>query len=389
MIDLFSGIGGFRIIAEKYGYTPIGYSEINKVAIDYYKKNFNTQKEFFLGDITKIEENIFSNNIDLITAGVPCQSWSIAGKNGGFNDDRGKLWFHTFRMLDIYTPKSFIFENVKGLYDPRNKEALNTIKNEISKRNYYFDILLLNSNDYGSVQIRKRIFIVGFKCKSDLKAFKKNILLMKHNNVYLGDIINKPFSKDHLINKFIFTDVRGGDNTIHSWDIINTTNKEKMICNLILKNRRKNKYGEKDGNPMTCSDLHELNNSINKKDLEELVNKKILRKIGNKYDFVNSKISSGINGIYRVYSPSSTEFATITASNQNDYIAKKSFSSKEDFINNIYNKNNYRKPTREELLKIQGFSSDFILPEKRHSFQKLIGNSVPLNLIELIISSIN
>jgi DNA (cytosine-5)-methyltransferase 1 len=76
-IDLFSGIGGFRIPLEKLGGKCVGYSEIDKHAIDVYRQNFDTNDETFLGDITKIKK---TPKADLIVGGVPCQAWSVAGK---------------------------------------------------------------------------------------------------------------------------------------------------------------------------------------------------------------------------------------------------------------------------------------------------------------------
>ena len=278
MLDFFSGIGGFRLISRQYGYKCLGYSEINKTAKEYYKKNYDCVNEIDLGNINEIKSNPFNDQIDLITAGVPCQSWSIAGKNNGFNDERGKLWFSTFKILDIFKPNKFIFENVKGLHDPRNKEALELIKYNIQKRNYYYKIILLNANDYGSVQIRKRIFIIGFKKENELKKFIINIKKENQiNSVSINNLLKLNLKeKERYNDKFIFTDVRGGDNVIHSWDLIKTTNIEKEICNLLLKNRRKKKYGKKDGNPISYEDFKNLNTNIKRKNLESLVYKNIL-----------------------------------------------------------------------------------------------------------------
>lgn len=92
-IDLFSGIGGFRLGLEELGFKCLGFSEIDKFAIQTYKANFNTANELELGDVTKLGKLPF-NNIDLIVGGVPCQAWSVAGKGKGFDDPRGKLWIY-------------------------------------------------------------------------------------------------------------------------------------------------------------------------------------------------------------------------------------------------------------------------------------------------------
>ena len=119
-IDLFAGIGGFKMALSANGGKCVGFSEVNKDAINAYCENHNIKPESNFGDITKIKELPYH---DILTGGVPCQSWSIAGKNLGFDDDRGQLWNDTIYLLNQARPKSFIFENVKGLVDPRNKKA--------------------------------------------------------------------------------------------------------------------------------------------------------------------------------------------------------------------------------------------------------------------------
>ena len=158
-IDLFAGIGGFRMALETLGGTCLGFSEINKDAINTYCTNFSEDVNSNFGDITKIKS---LPKHDLLTGGVPCQSWSIAGKNLGFDDDRGQLWNDTIYLLNKSKPKAFIFENVKGLVDPRNKKALNYILERIKEAGYFANYYVLSSFDYGVPQNRIRIYIVGF-----------------------------------------------------------------------------------------------------------------------------------------------------------------------------------------------------------------------------------
>ena len=107
-VDLFAGIGGFRLALNSIGGECVNFTEINKDAITTYCTNFNEDPLFNLGDITKIKS---LPEHDLLTGGVPCQSWSIAGKNLGFDDDRGQLWNDTIYLLNQSRPKGFIFEN--------------------------------------------------------------------------------------------------------------------------------------------------------------------------------------------------------------------------------------------------------------------------------------
>ena len=113
-IDLFAGIGGFRIALNNNGGECLNFSEINNDAISTYCANFSENPAQNLGDITKIKE---LPQHDLLVGGVPCQSWSIAGRKLGFDDDRGQLWNDTIFLLNKSRPKAFIFENVKASFD--------------------------------------------------------------------------------------------------------------------------------------------------------------------------------------------------------------------------------------------------------------------------------
>ncbi len=163
-VDLFSGIGGFRIPLEELGGNCLGYSEINKEAIKVYQKNFIrgiNAEEAYLGDITNLHQLPFE--IDMIVGGVPCQPWSIAGKMQGLQDPRGQLWLDVFRIVQLNKPKAFIFENVKGLTEPRNRVSLEYILNNLTSSDYVVKYQVLNSYDFGLPQDRDRVFIVGIR----------------------------------------------------------------------------------------------------------------------------------------------------------------------------------------------------------------------------------
>ncbi len=163
-VDLFAGIGGFRIPFEQLGGQCLGYSEIDKEAIKVYQNNFlraKNSEEKNLGNVQNIDSSPFE--LDLIVGGVPCQPWSIAGKSKGFEDSRGTLWFDVIRLVNSNKPKSFIFENVKGLTEPRNKYSLTYIINNLELAGYAVNFQVLNSYDFGLSQDRDRIFIVGIR----------------------------------------------------------------------------------------------------------------------------------------------------------------------------------------------------------------------------------
>jgi DNA (cytosine-5)-methyltransferase 1 len=402
-IDLFAGIGGFRIPLEELGGTSVGFSEIDKTAIQAYIKNFNVSEEENLGDITSITDYPYA---DIITGGVPCQSWSVAGKKHGFEDPRGALWFDTIEFVKNVKPKAFIFENVKGLADPRNKENLSLIIKSFEEIGYRVFYKVLNAFDFGLPQNRERIFIVGIKKdnKSDYsfpEGYKilphiSSILENKNTNLrkFVENNLNikNSFNMSYKINKenyFTFCDTRNGDHSIHSWDIVDTTQNEKKICIAIMKNRRKKKYGVKDGNPLSFKDIQEIIPNLSEKDLNSLVKKKILNYKNNKYEFVNSKNSSGIFGIYRVYMPSSHVFSTLTKTGVRDFISTVDIpeevkNKKEYFIENIYKNKFYRQLTVREAARIQGFPDTYIFPDNYGKSLGLLGNALGVNIVREI-----
>lgn len=119
-IDLFAGIGGFRLGMEKAGHKCLAYCEIDKFARKTYEANFDTMGETKWTDITKvtdeeIEEFGKQNRVDVICGGFPCQPFSIAGKRKGYEDTRGTLFFEIMRFAKILKPKHLFLENVKGI----------------------------------------------------------------------------------------------------------------------------------------------------------------------------------------------------------------------------------------------------------------------------------
>ncbi|MDB5258805.1 MAG: DNA-methyltransferase Dcm [Candidatus Taylorbacteria bacterium] len=418
-VDLFSGIGGFRIALDALGGQSHGYSEIDRYALQTYKINFNDPDHHDLGDVTKISK---LGQLDVLVGGVPCQSWSVAGKRRGFEDPRGKLWFDTINMVRLSNPKVFVFENVKGLADPRNIENLELIKESFEELGYIVFHKILNTYDFGCPQNRSRVFIVGFR--KDMKKFaqdfkyptseaynfqladflddieRKNIIKKKFSSTVLFDgkvpLSRNIFQKDDEFNDFfVLCDTRNGHTTIHSWDIRKTTKREKAICEAIMRNRRKSKYGDQDGNPLSFKDIQKLVGDATKKDIDSLVDKKILRHTENgKIDLVHSKNSSGIDGIYRVYLPNSSIFSTLTATGTRDYIATEYVEGETleeyrlNFISSILTKKKLRQVTPKEAARIQGFPKDFkIHPNHTHA-HKQFGNSVSPPVVKALMKKI-
>ena len=114
------------------------------------------------GDITKIDPTTLPD-FDLLTGGVPCQSWSIAGKRGGFEDERGNMWFQFSRILREKHPKFFLAENVKGLLSHDGGKSMERICEELCGCGYAIDFEVLNAKNFGVPQNRERVFIIGIR----------------------------------------------------------------------------------------------------------------------------------------------------------------------------------------------------------------------------------
>lgn len=160
-LDLFSGIGGFRIGLERAGFKSIGYCDNDKYANKLYKAYFNTEKELFFDDIRKINTE-YLPDFDILCAGFPCQSFSIAGKRRGFEDTRGTMFFEVARILSDKRPRYFILENVKGLLSHEKGKTFQTILKILSDLGYSIQWQLLNSKFFNVPQNRERVYIVGY-----------------------------------------------------------------------------------------------------------------------------------------------------------------------------------------------------------------------------------
>lgn len=159
-LDLFSGIGGFSKAIQDIDPTAecIGFSEIDKYAIQIYNKQFPSHKNY--GDITKINASELPN-FDLICGGFPCQSFSIAGKRKGFEDTRGTLFFDITRLIKEKRPRYILLENVKGLLSHDKGRTFATILSALTELGYDLQWQVLNSKNFGVPQNRERVFIVG------------------------------------------------------------------------------------------------------------------------------------------------------------------------------------------------------------------------------------
>lgn len=161
-LDLFAGIGGFRLGMESAGHECVGFCEIDKFARTSYKAIHDTTGEVEMHDITTVTDEFIRGIgcVDIICGGFPCQAFSIAGKRQGFNDTRGTLFFEIARFASILRPRYLFLENVKGLLNHEGGATFETILRALDELGYDVEWHLFNSKDYVP-QNRERVFIIG------------------------------------------------------------------------------------------------------------------------------------------------------------------------------------------------------------------------------------
>lgn len=221
--SLFSGIGGFEqgFKTSNMEYDLVFSSEIDKYATQTFSYNFPINN--MVGDIKKVDEKSIPDH-DLLCGGFPCQSFSVAGMQKGFNDIRGTLFFDVIRIIKEKKPKYILLENVKNLISHDKGNTIKTILKNISDCDYTFDFTVINSCEAGVPQSRERTYILGIlngktqKFEKDIRNNKVSIIKswanennlktmnffnsihMSNTNVYIKDILEKNVDKKYYLN---------------------------------------------------------------------------------------------------------------------------------------------------------------------------------------------
>ncbi|NLL31454.1 MAG: DNA cytosine methyltransferase [Clostridiales bacterium] len=194
----FSGVGGIELGFKKAGFNIVWANEYDERASITYKNNFN--HTFIEKDIRELENDDIPN-VDVITAGFPCQAFSIAGYRKGFEDKRGNLFFEVIRLIRDKKPRVLFFENVKNLVSHDKGNTYKVILETLEAHGYYVKDKVLNGANYGNVpQNRERIYIVAFLNKEDYEkfSFPKPIKL----TTQLSDVIKFDLKVDE---KYFYT----------------------------------------------------------------------------------------------------------------------------------------------------------------------------------------
>lgn len=168
-IELFAGCGGLALGLEQSGFNHIGLVELDKDACNTLRLN-RPNWNILNDDIKNISNmnleelfNIKKYELDLLSGGLPCQSFSYAGKRLGLDDKRGQLFLSFAEFINKLKPKVFMFENVKGLLSMKNGEVFKTITDTFRKEGYTLKHKILNAYNYGIAQKRERLIVVGIR----------------------------------------------------------------------------------------------------------------------------------------------------------------------------------------------------------------------------------
>lgn len=136
-----------------------------------YKGNYKIEDDNFFYDVKLLDGNDFKKKVDIFVGGSPCQSFSIAGARGGFEDTRGTLFYEYCRLVKEIEPKIFIYENVYGVLTHDKGKTWETMQNVFGDLGYHFKWQILDARNYGIPQGRRRLFVVGFKDKASFDRF--------------------------------------------------------------------------------------------------------------------------------------------------------------------------------------------------------------------------
>ena len=405
-IDLFAGVGGIRLgvsqALSKNGIESecVLSSEINEKACETYQLNFGEHPS---GDVKLIEE---VEPFDLLLGGFPCQPFSYAGKRMGFGDTRGTLFFEIERLLEKYSPKAFLLENVRGLYTHDRGRTFKTIMDKLHGLGYGTYDLLQNSSNFGVPQNRVRLYIVGILgatpemgLATDLGAadshkYKQNSLELSLFNekprCRVGDVLEPEVDEKYycsdkfqqmlheavgddlsVLHGYRLIDYRGGQ-SLHSWELGmkgKCSDAEIRFMNALIQNRRKPIFGkEQDGKKLT---LEQIKTFYTEPDIEDVIASLLEKRYlqvneDGKYNPVCGNMSFEV---FKFLDPDSIS-VTLTSSDANRL--------------GVIQHSRARHITPRECARLQGFPDTFRMHPTDAWSYKQFGNSVSVPVVEAV-----
>jgi DNA (cytosine-5)-methyltransferase 1 len=407
-VDLFAGTGGIRLGFEAAAKTLgietecVMSSEINPKSRETYLANFG---EMPLGDIHEIHDIA---DFDFLLGGFPCQPFSYAGKQKGFGDTRGTLFFEIERILGSHKPKGFLLENVRGLTTHDGGKTFETIVHRLKKLGYGVTYVVLNASSVGVPQNRVRVYILGILGKepilnidSDLGATDSHDFRRKIRDLTLFEDspahkVVKDILEDEVDEKYFcskpFTaalkkvtngnleslhgvrliDYRGG-NSIHSWDLGlkgECSEEEIDFMNALIRNRRLSKFGDhQDGKRLS---LEQMSTFFPKRNLKKIVSglekKGYLKQVDGKYNPVAGNMSFEV---FKFLDPESVSITLVSSDAHKLGIVQNGIP---------------RRLTPREAARLQGYPDSFkVHPDDSVAYFQF-GNAVAVPVVEKVLT---
>jgi DNA (cytosine-5)-methyltransferase 1 len=405
-IDLFAGTGGIRLgfeaAARNLGLETecVLSSEINPKSRQTYELNFSDAP---LGDIHEIKE---IPDFDFLLGGFPCQPFSYAGKQKGFGDTRGTLFFEIERILSSHKPKGFLLENVRGLTTHDGGKTFQTILKHLRDLGYGVTPIVMNASSMGVPQNRVRVYILGLLGKDPITSIKSDLGATDSHNFkkrleqtalfggpadhkVVGDVLEdvvdeKYYCSDSFTKALVkatngnleklhgmrLIDYRGG-NSIHSWELGlkgDCTDEEIDFMNALIRNRRLSRFGdEQDGKRLSIDQISTFFPSKNlKKIINSLEKKGYIKQVDGKFNPVAGNMSFEV---FKFLDPGSVSITLVSSDAHKLGVVHKGIA---------------RRITPREAARLQGYPDSFkIHPEDSVAYFQF-GNAVAVPVVEKI-----
>lgn len=358
---LFSGIGAIEHALKrlKLNHNIVFACDIDKHVKQSYFANYKISPEDWHSDITEFltdEKSIkkYKNKVDLLVGGSPCQSFSMVGKRGGFEDTRGTLFHEFIRVIHNVKPKVFIYENVIGLLNHDSGRTWKIVQEQFRLLGYNFFPMALNAKDYGIPQSRERIFVVGFKNKKHAIEIPKPIKLEKTMQHLLEDFQNP----DKAIDPKYYLAEKG----------INFVTNEKNL---------KKRYTQINGDVALCQKRNQQQNWHG--DF-------VYREVDEKY-YLSQKVKTYVlsNGTKSFNAAPKTDLPVARTLLQSMH--KMHRAGVDNYV--THNKGRIRKLTPRECLRLMGFNDNFKIEVSDTQAYRQAGNSIVVDVLMAILKQMD
>ena len=376
-MSFFSGVGGLDLGFIQAGFSPTGAYDICPVAVQNYNLNVADHAQ-----VLDLAENdvLYSESPDLVLAGSPCQGFSTIGKRN-LNDPRNYLISRAAELAINLDPQVIILENVPGLLFGKHRVHLTRTENILRKNGYHVQVLRLQADSFGLPQLRKRIFIVATTKTKALRvnksrrtpAFREVIEGVNNFSNHEPKILDENCA-DYVVANHIpqgskLCDVRGGDRSIHSWEIPeifgHTTKKQRELLNMVMLLRRRIRLRPSgDADPVLPKDLQDNLGWNPEPEIENLIQLGYLRQTGERID-----LSRTFNGRYKRLTAEGKSYAVDTRYGDPRYYLH-------------YSEN--RGLSVRESARVQGFPDEFIFSGTLTQQFRMIGNAVPIPMAKAL-----